>query len=95
MAETQFENIELPNGAILTEVPTGTSDEEIKAYALSSGMAVEEDFAPSLDNFMQDIPGFAEGDEVYAEKELEDLSFVKKTGAKDRNKDDPFANLGL
>jgi len=29
------------------------------------------------------------------EKELEDLSFVKKTGAKDRSKDDPFANLGL
>ncbi len=76
MAETQFENIELPNGAILTEVPIGTSDEEIKAYALSSGMAVEEDFAPNLDAFMQDIPGFAEGDEVYAEKELEDRALA-------------------
>jgi hypothetical protein len=30
-----------------------------------------------------------------AEKELEDLSFVKKTGAKDRSQDDPFARLGL
>ena len=27
---------------------------------------------PNLDAFMQDIPGFGEGDEVYAEKELED-----------------------
>ena len=30
-----------------------------------------------------------------AEKEIEDLSFVKGTGKKDRNKDDPFAKLGL
>ena len=30
-----------------------------------------------------------------AEKELENLSFVKNTGRKDRSKDDPFANLGL
>jgi len=30
-----------------------------------------------------------------AEKELEDVSFVKGTGRKDRSKDDPFAKLGL
>lgn len=30
-----------------------------------------------------------------AEKELEDLSFVKKTGRKDRDKNDVFAKLGL
>mgnify|MGYP003674691192 FL=1 len=31
---------------------------------------------PNLDAFMQDIPGFAEGDEVYAEKELEDRALA-------------------
>jgi hypothetical protein len=30
-----------------------------------------------------------------AEGELENLSFVKGTGKKDRNPDDPFAQLGL
>lgn len=29
------------------------------------------------------------------EEQLEDLSFVKGTGKKDRNKNDPFAQLGL
>ncbi len=31
---------------------------------------------PNLDAFMQDIPGFAEGNEVYAEKELEDRALA-------------------
>jgi len=31
---------------------------------------------PNLDAFMQDIPGFSEGDEVYAEKELEDRALA-------------------
>lgn len=30
-----------------------------------------------------------------AEKELEDVSFVKKSGRADRRKDDPFNKIGL
>tara|TARA_R110000850_G_scaffold58668_2_gene136140 strand:- start:489 stop:2528 length:2040 start_codon:yes stop_codon:yes gene_type:complete len=40
-------DVTLPNGRIISGVPEGTSKEEIKAKAISSGLATEEDFPSS------------------------------------------------
>jgi hypothetical protein len=37
-------NVTLPNGATINDIPDGTTKEEIKSKAISSGLAVESDF---------------------------------------------------
>ena len=58
-------DVTLPNGRIISGVPEGTSKEEIKAKAISSGLATEEDFpsstptpTPTPESYADFVPQF-------------------------------------
>ncbi len=40
-------DVKLPNGAIIRNVPEGTTREQIKAKAIAAGLATESDFTPA------------------------------------------------
>tara|TARA_Y100001973_G_scaffold106582_1_gene185497 strand:+ start:10061 stop:12256 length:2196 start_codon:yes stop_codon:yes gene_type:complete len=44
-------DVKLPNGKVIRGVPEGTTKEEIQAKAIASGMATEQDFAPTPTDF--------------------------------------------